>query len=129
MILFKDVCYNTFCRHLLIRGERLKEKIIKEVITDILLESGFTVSEIILFGSRARGNFTEESDWDILVLVKENLTLDDRKALWRKIYHTMHSYFPGISFDIIIKSQDIFDAEKDIVNTVSNEAYTEGVKL
>ena len=107
----------------------MKEKIIKEVITNILLDAGFTVSEVILFGSRARGNFAEESDWDILVLIRENLKLEERKALWRKIYYTMHSYFPRASFDIIIKNQDTFEAEKDVVNTISNEAYTEGIKL
>ncbi|ACI19964.1 hypothetical protein DICTH_1820 [Dictyoglomus thermophilum H-6-12] len=41
----------------------------------------------------------------------------------------MHSHFPGSSFDIIIKSEDTFEMKKDIANTISNKAYTEGIKL
>lgn len=105
------------------------KEIIKEIIANTILEAGLTLSEIILFGSRARGNFAEESDWDILVVVRESLSLEERRNLWRKIYYTLHSHFPGSCFDIIIKNQDTFEEEKDIVNTISNEAYTEGIKL
>ncbi|WP_407919142.1 nucleotidyltransferase domain-containing protein [Dictyoglomus thermophilum] len=84
---------------------------------------------MILFGSKARSDFVEESDWDILILVKEKLTLAERKRLWRRIYYAMHSHFPGSSFDIIIKSEDTFEMKKDIANTISNKAYTEGIKL
>lgn len=76
----------------------MKVKIIKEIITNILLEAGFTVSEVILFGSRARGDFLEESDWDILILIRENLTLEERKnfgesytILCIRIFLNLHS--------------------------------------
>lgn len=37
-------------------------------------------AEIILFGSRARGDFWEESDWDFLILTeKENIFELDKK--------------------------------------------------
>lgn len=37
-----------------------------------------------------------------------------------------HSHFFSFSFNIIIKNEENFEMEKDIANTISNEAYTEG---
>ncbi len=30
----------------------------------------FSLENIILFGSRARGDFDEDSDWDVLIIIK-----------------------------------------------------------
>ncbi len=38
-------------------------------------------AEVILFGSRARGDFSGESDWDFLIL----LSLEDTETIKRKI--------------------------------------------
>lgn len=44
-------------------------------------------AEIILFGSRARGTETSESDWDILVLLdKANVTYKDEQKIKHKVY-------------------------------------------
>ncbi|MFP4092580.1 MAG: nucleotidyltransferase domain-containing protein [Cyclobacteriaceae bacterium] len=42
-------------------------------------------AEVVLFGSRARGDSHEESDWDFLVLSKKISTRDEK----RKFYDTM----------------------------------------
>lgn len=34
-------------------------------------------SKLILFGSRARGDFNEDSDWDLLVLLKEKKSFNE----------------------------------------------------
>ncbi len=39
-------------------------------------------AEIILYGSRARGDATRESDWDILVLTDAKVTLDLERRIW-----------------------------------------------
>ena len=38
---------------------------IKRVIMDVAKEMGVEIDKIILFGSRARGDYREDSDWDI----------------------------------------------------------------
>jgi len=44
-------------------------------------------SEVILFGSRARGDFWEESDWDILILIeKEKVLLEDERIFRHALY-------------------------------------------
>ena len=37
--------------------------------------------EIILFGSRARGDFSKESDWDILILTSVNLDKEGKRLV------------------------------------------------
>ena len=45
----------------------MREKFLKAIKHTVMaLEPN---AEIILYGSRARGDFTEESDWDLLILV------------------------------------------------------------
>jgi len=38
-----------------------------EIIREEIEERGMKVLKIILFGSRAKGTFREDSDWDILI--------------------------------------------------------------
>ena len=42
--------------------------------------------KIILFGSRARGDFQEYSDWDILILLKGNITEDQKINIFNSLY-------------------------------------------
>lgn len=52
-----------------------REKNIAEKIKEKVKEKDPT-AKIILYGSRARGNYNTDSDWDILILVdKENVSL------------------------------------------------------
>ena len=46
-------------------GTDLKKSI--EIIREEIEERGMIVLKIILFGSRAKGTFREDSDWDILI--------------------------------------------------------------
>lgn len=54
------------------------QKHIIEAITDKARTVVPPHSEMILFGSRARGDAREDSDWDILILLdKDHIRLDD----------------------------------------------------
>ena len=56
---------------------------IKERVLSIVPDA-----KVMLFGSRARGDWHEESDWDILVLTEQEVTdeLDD------KVYESLSSF-------------------------------------
>lgn len=43
-------------------------------------------SEVILYGSRARGDNHPESDWDILILVDAKVDLDYERLFRHKLY-------------------------------------------
>ncbi len=43
-------------------------------------------AEIILFGSRARGDCGPDSDWDFLILLKDKLTSEKEELIRNRIY-------------------------------------------
>lgn len=102
---------------------------LKKIITKCLKDYEIKVKTIILFGSRGRGEFGEDSDWDILIVVDKNLIPSEKRKVWSKVSEGLHKHFPFFPFDIIIKSSEDFEKEKVVVNTISNEAYLEGVKI
>jgi predicted nucleotidyltransferase len=57
-----------------------KDAILKEIKQAVLEVD--PNAEVILFGSRARGDFHEESDWDVLILVnRKEVELDFKKKI------------------------------------------------
>ena len=77
--------------------------------------------KIILFGSQARHEATEDSDIDLMVIVdqlkaKQAETMALYRSLWeQKIYA-----------DVILVSQEHFDFWKDTTNHICNEAFLDG---
>ena len=45
-------------------------------------------AEIILFGSRARGDFHKESDWDFLILTEKEENFKIKESIWEKLFYT-----------------------------------------
>ena len=108
--------------------EKMKERLKKE-IENVVKKHNLSLVQVILFGSRARGDYTPESDWDIVVVLKEPLNSRERKSLWLEIYKNLHRRFSGNSFDIFIKSKDEFDSEKRFANTIASESVEKGIAL
>jgi len=80
--------------------EKLKE-IIKRIVEEV------DPDKIILFGSRAKGNSTKWSDYDICVL-KKNI---DRKIITKRIYRKLFGI--GVPVDVIVETPERFDQLKD----------------
>jgi len=78
---------------------------------------------VYLFGSRARGDFHEDSDYDLLVIVPDDAPKERRSA--RHAYEAKIG--TGIPADIIPCTRTAFDRAKDMVGTLSYEANHHGV--
>ncbi len=100
---------------------------IKEVILSTAEKHGIEVDKIILFGSRARGDYKEESDWDILIVTKEKISNEKKVALIVKLKIIFAKL--NIPNDIIVKSSDELDEEKRYSYTISSVALNEGVSI
>ncbi|HLB70737.1 MAG: nucleotidyltransferase domain-containing protein [Candidatus Methanoperedens sp.] len=61
-------------------------------LKSILKEMNLKYSKILLFGSRARGDFRDESDWDFMIILKKPLDAKTKKELWFDIYKRMHEF-------------------------------------
>ena len=46
-------------------------------------------SQIVLFGSRARGDARPESDWDLVVIVDGSVDLAREEVLWDRLFEVM----------------------------------------
>jgi len=104
-------------------------KDVVKTLKSILNELRVPYSKLLLFGSRAKGELFEESDWDFLIIIKEKVNVEEKKALWHEIYKKFHDYFPFESIDIILKDAESFENEKTVVNTIAHEVYLEGVEV
>ncbi len=105
--------------------------IVKEVIKSIILEAtrrkGVNVVRILLFGSRAKGKASPESDWDIMVITKEKLSFNEKWEIIDEIKRKLARL--KIPNDIIFKSQEEFEKEKEIPGLISYEVNVKGIKL
>lgn len=100
---------------------------IKNKISTALRQRRIAVKEIILFGSRARGDFDIHSDYDILIIIKEQV--DPRKKI--EIIELIRTELAAlmISSDIVLKSIKEAEYYKNKIGSVVREAFKEGVPL
>jgi len=97
---------------------RIVEVIVKEIEPDM----------VILFGSRARGDYTEGSDYDILVL-KKGIRPEERGKLEGKILveFLRARIYRDASVDVIVQSSDRAEELKDVPYMLYYDAYREGI--
>lgn len=99
--------------------------LIKQIILGTL--SGSKIDKIILFGSRARNDFNSLSDYDILIILKDNIQMSDRIRLATSIRKQLAR--EGIDADIIIKSKAEAEFLSNKTGSVVKSAIREGVVL
>lgn len=86
-----------------------------------LLDAAPPGSQVILFGSYARGNATEESDLDFLVVEPKLTSRHGEMVRLRQILRSLQ-----IPVDVLVVSRQAFDSWKDMPNNVVFEAVREG---
>jgi predicted nucleotidyltransferase len=101
-------------------GELLKQ--VKQAVLE--LEPG---AEIILYGSRSRGDATAESDWDFLVLVDD--VVDDQRT--DKIRHRLYEieWETGEVLSVIVRSRGEWDRFPYRAMPIHERIAAEGTRL
>ena len=82
-----------------------KQNILEEIVQKVVEEA--VPEKIILFGSRAKGEQTKESDYDIYVLKKGVL---HKRKLAQRIYLALDVTAP---VDVIVETPERFDELED----------------
>jgi len=103
------------------------EHSIRGIIAETLGESGISLSEVILFGSRARGDFNRFSDYDILIIIDRGLRQREKMILSEKIRDNLVKLH--IPTDIIVKSEEEVSYYQDKIGSLVREALKEGVSV
>lgn len=106
---------------------KVENAILKKEIMETFDERGMEVKNIILFGSRARGENTPYSDWDFLIIIKEDVSLNKKRKLAKVIREKLANLY--IPCDVIIKSESETEYYRDFIGSVTREALKEGVVL
>ena len=102
-------------------------KTIKEQIMKSLDEMGVSVESIILFGSRARGDYNEDSDYDILIVTEKTYPFKEKIKISEAVRdRVVKLHIPS---DIIVRSHDEVDYFRDKISSVIREAVEEGILL
>jgi predicted nucleotidyltransferase len=83
----------------------------------------FKPQRVILFGSRARGEATRDSDIDLLVIVNDDTP--PKKMTWRARHEARRSY--ARPADVFPTRAETFERERNIVNTLAAEADLDGI--
>ncbi|HAJ32537.1 MAG TPA: hypothetical protein DCK79_04105 [Candidatus Atribacteria bacterium] len=93
---------------------------IKKMIKNI-----FPECRIILFGSKARGDADELSDYDILVIVKQDLSIKEKR------YYTgfIQKKLASIPLDVIVKTEMDIPKHLKRIESVVKEAIEMGVVI
>lgn len=98
-----------------------------EIRSLILGNSDFDISKIILFGSRAKRTNRTDSDYDVLIISKNLLSLEKR----RKTKKELRTKFADLNIDadILLKSENEVNELKTSFGSVVKEAVNEGENL
>ncbi|MCS7365561.1 MAG: nucleotidyltransferase domain-containing protein [archaeon GB-1867-035] len=97
---------------------------IKRVILDVARRFGLRVEKIIFFGSRFRGDFRGDSDWDILIVVDGELDWRVRNDFWVSVRRRIE-----VPVDIIVVSSGYFERYRDDVGDICYYSVREGTVL
>jgi len=99
-------------------------KLIKETILNAAKEYNVEIDKIILFGSRARGDYKEDSDWDILVITRDKL---DNNLFWNFFKRVKRELSKiKVYGDLIIISSEYYEKNKENVGNISYYGHIEG---
>lgn len=102
-----------------------KDKILDQIRTSVL--EILPGSEIILFGSRARNDASDSSDYDLLIILNSSLHSPERlkfQALIRKKLAVQN-----ILADIIVQSRSDVELKKNFPGHIVRSALKEGVRV
>ncbi len=97
------------------------------IIKDKIERKGIKVLKIALFGSRVRGDYKEDSDWDFLVVIDKKLSFQEKWDIIDEIKIELARL--KIPNDIFLRSEEEIMEAKDDVGTIVYYALKEGIEI
>ena len=85
-------------------------------------------SKVLLFGSRARGDYNRDSDFDILIITPQTLPLKEKMNWGNKIHETLVNALE-IPIDVFINSEKEVAVKRELPGHTIRWAMKEGIIL
>lgn len=89
------------------------------------LVEGLSPARIYLFGSRARGDWDDDSDYDLLVVVPRSERPAHRRA--REAFRLLCGV--GVAKDVLVMTHDEFERRRDVTSSLPATVLREGILL
>jgi predicted nucleotidyltransferase len=86
-----------------------------------LIDAASAPAKVILFGSLARGDANESSDFDFLVIERK---VDDRLAEAVKLRRSLRGF--GVPVDVIVMDEGLVERRSKVKGTMVDRALREG---
>lgn len=99
---------------------------LKKIKDKLYNRFGDSIEYVYAFGSRVRGDFTVDSDFDVLIVVK-NKTPEIEEAIVAVIVEEEMKH--AISFTPLIKDSKAFELEQQYNSPFYNHIKNEGIQL
>ena len=103
------------------------DKQIANIIREFFEMQGVKITKLLLFGSHARGDFREDSDWDFLAVINKELDFNAKWEIIKQIKRALAKQ--KIPNDIIVKSESQFNKMKTNVGSIVFYANKEGIEV
>ena len=100
---------------------------IKQAATEAGRDLGVEISRIYLFGSRAREEAGQQSDWDLLIVVQGALDREAHRRLFLDISERLARL--GIPAEILVRTESQMTQAQTRVFSIEKIAVREGVTL
>jgi len=96
-------------------------KDLEEAIVGRVMGAFPAARRVVLFGSRAKGNASPESDYDVLVVTPTPLAPAARGAKLRTLLRGL-----GVAFDLVVVTPEEYERLRQWKSTVVSHAVREG---
>lgn len=98
-------------------------------IKEFLEQRNITIKKFFLFGSRARGDYREDSDYDFLIVIENEMTFVQKMKLKSELFNYLSKKNALIIMDLIIKDTDDYEWESNNFGFLSYTVKEEGVAV
>ncbi len=88
---------------------------------------GLTLLQVILFGSRAKGIPRPDSDWDLLIILREALDPAGKRRLLVRLEEALRAY--RVPTDLILVSEPELPYKAACVGNITHYALREGIAV
>lgn len=101
------------------------DEITKKILKDVC--HGINYQKIILFGSRARNEASDKSDYDIMIILNDPISIKEKIRLSTRLRWALAK--KSIDADIVIKSVSEMESDKGKVGSLVRNVLRDGVIL
>jgi predicted nucleotidyltransferase len=83
----------------------------------------FDPVKVILFGSRARGDARPDSDYDLFIVLDDQVP--EHKLRWQAPYEARRSFSGAV--DIVRCRRSVYEDRREVIGSLANTATEEGI--